>query len=124
MFTKPFTNFTTTPQRRLDIEIGVSYSEDLEKVERLTIEALSDLEFLLKSKPIELYFKEFAASSINYTLRIWINYPDNNSFLKTRHNVIKNIKKLYDKHNITIPFPIRTIEISKQDASKTQEDVN
>jgi small conductance mechanosensitive channel len=111
MFTKPFINFTTTPKRRLDLKIGVSYSDDLELVEKVTKEALEDIEERIPLD-IEVYFQEFGSSSINLEARLWIKYPGNQDFLKARHKAIKHIKKAYDKNGITIPFPIRTLEFN------------
>lgn len=113
MFTKPFTNFTTTPKRRIDIEVGVSYEDDLEKVEKVTKEALLNINEIIKDEEPEVFFKEFADSSINLVARIWIHYPENQAFLKARHKAIINIKKHYDKNGISIPFPIRTIVMDK-----------
>ena len=113
MFTKPFTNFTTTPKRRIDVEVGVSYEDDLEKVEKVTKEALLNINEIIKDEEPEVFFKEFADSSINLVARIWIHYPENQAFLKARHKAIINIKKHYDKNGISIPFPIRTIVMDK-----------
>ena len=113
MFTKPFTNFTTTPKRRIDIEVGVSYEDDLEKVEKVTKEALLNINEIIKDEEPEVFFKEFSDSSINLVARIWIHYPENQAFLKARHKAIINIKKHYDKNGISIPFPIRTIVMDK-----------
>lgn len=113
MFTKPFTNFTTTPKRRIDIEVGVSYEDDLEKVEKVTKEALLNINEIINDEEPEVFFKEFSDSSINLVARIWIHYPENQAFLKARHKAIINIKKHYDKNGISIPFPIRTIVMDK-----------
>lgn len=114
MFTQPFINLTTTPYRRLDLEVGVSYSDDLEEVTRITKEALESVEERIKNKEIEVFFTEFGASSINLTARIWVPYPKGQTFLLARHNAIINIKKAYDKNGITIPFPIRTLDFGDQ----------
>ncbi|MEE3080062.1 MAG: mechanosensitive ion channel family protein [Bdellovibrionota bacterium] len=113
MFTKPFTNFTTTPKRRIDIEVGVSYEDNLEKVEKVTKEALLNINEIINDEEPEVFFKEFSDSSINLVARIWIHYPENQAFLKARHKAIINIKKHYDKNGISIPFPIRTIVMDK-----------
>lgn len=110
MFTKPFINFTTTPDRRIDLNIGVSYGDDLEKVENITAEALQGIEQRIPDRDIEIYLNEFGDSSINLTARMWVHYPENQSYLKARHTAIKNIKKAYDENGITIPFPIRTLD--------------
>jgi small conductance mechanosensitive channel len=113
MFTKPFINFTTTPRRRLDISIGVSYSDDLEKVEDVTKKALMDIEQRIQNEEIEIFFEEFGSSSINLQARVWIHYPGNQDYLKAQHTAIIAIKKAYDKNDITIPFPIRTLDFAK-----------
>jgi len=118
MFTKPLKNYTTTPTRRLDIDVGISYNDDLEFVEKLTTDTLSTLEGRTQEKPIEFFYKEFGASSINFEARIWINYPDDNNFMRTRHAAIIKIKKAFDKNNISIPFPIRTIEMADNKTDK------
>lgn len=110
MFTKAFINLTTTPKRRLDLTIGVSYSDDLKKVEEVTLEVLSKIEERVDDMDAEVFYEEFGASSINLSARIWIHYPGNNAFLKARHKAIMNIKKAFDENGITIPFPIRTLD--------------
>lgn len=110
MFTKPFINLTTTPKRRLDLKVGVSYNDDLDKVAKVTHEAVSSIEQRIQGEDIDVFFEEFDSSSINLTVRVWVHYPENKSYLKARHNAILRIKAAYDKNDITIPFPIRTLE--------------
>jgi len=110
LFTEPFINFTTTPKRRVDIKVGVSYGDDLNKVERVTKEALEEIEERCIGKDIQVYYTDFGSSSINLVAHIWITYTKNISFLKARHQAIINIKEAYDKNDISIPFPIRTID--------------
>lgn len=110
MFTKPFINLTTTPSRRLDLKVGVSYSDDLEKVTSVAKEALQSVEERVQNKEVEVFFEEFGDSSINFTARLWINYPRNQAFLKARHQAVLKIKAAFDREGITIPFPIRTID--------------
>lgn len=110
MFTKPFTNLTTTPKRRVDIKVGVSYADNLRIVEKVTKNALSNIDQRIKSFDIEVFFEEFDASSINFTARFWIFYPGNNSYLKARHEAIIKIKEAFEQNDITIPFPIRTLD--------------
>ena len=110
MFTKPFINYTTTPRRRVDIEVGVSYGDNLRQVENVVKSALENIEGRIHSEPIEVYFKEFGDSSINFEARIWVEYPGNKNFLKARHEAVIAIKEKFDENGITIPFPIRTLD--------------
>ncbi len=110
MFEKPLHNFSGVPKRRLDIEVGVSYGDDLEKVEKVLYECLEELEGRVEEKPLEIFYKEFGSSSINCDVRIWVHYPKNLNYLKVRHAAVKAIKKAFDANDITIPFPIRTLD--------------
>ena len=110
MFTEPFINYTTTPERRLDLEVGVSYGDDLRAVTDITKSALEKIEERIEDKDVEVYFKEFGGSSINLSARVWIKYPENQAYLKARHNAVINIKEAFDENDITIPFPIRTLD--------------
>jgi small conductance mechanosensitive channel len=114
MFTKPFVNYTSTPKRRVDIEVGVSYDDNLKKVENLTKDALESLDGRVQNIDVEVYFTEFASSSINLSARVWINYLNGAAFLKARHEAIMKIKEKYDEGGITIPFPIRSLDFGDQ----------
>ncbi len=109
MFTKPVTNYTSTPRRRIDLEVGVSYEDDLELVEDVTKSAVKLIPNIIDSVEPEVFFHQFGDSSINLTVRVWIKYHNEKAFLESRHRAVILIKQSYDKHGITIPFPIRTI---------------
>lgn len=121
LFTKPFINLTTTPYRRLDLKLGVSYSDDLEKVERVTKEALIDIEERFIGKDVDVFFTDFDSSSINLVVHLWVKYPQDKSLLRACHKAIKNIKKSYERNNITIPFPIRTLDFGTKGEKLTSE---
>lgn len=110
MFTKPVTNYTRTPKRRVDIPVGVSYGDNLHRVEEVTIAALSKMENLIPGHQIELFYTEFGDSSINFTVRYWIKYNGGVEYLRAKHLGIKMIKDAFDANDITIPFPIRTLD--------------
>lgn len=111
MFTSAITNFTKTNLRRIELVVGVSYNENLRKVADISIESI-------KKSPInyfgeiEFYFTQFADSSINFSLRFWVDYTIPKNYMNSIHEAIIAIKEAFDKNGITIPFPIRTIEIS------------
>ncbi len=110
MFTEAFINYTTTPKRRVDLEVGVSYADDLDKVEEITKKALESVDNRLAEKDVEFFYQEFDSSSINFVARVWIHYPGNQSFLMAKHEMVKKIKSAFDRNGITIPFPIRTMD--------------
>lgn len=121
MFTKPLENISGTPRRRLDLELGVSYAEDLRSVTQLIKKSLESLEDRVINKPVEVFFKEFGTSSINCEVRVWISYPSHQTYLETRHDMIVRIKEAFDHNDITIPFPIRTLDFGIKGGESLEE---
>jgi len=107
---KKIINYTITGERRIDLQIGVSYGEDLERVQKITLDAIKTVEGVRTDKDIIFDYYGFGDSSVNYNLRFWIYFPGEINILVIINQVFIAIKKAYDAHDITIPFPIRTLD--------------
>ncbi len=103
-------NYSYTGRRRIDLECGVSYGDDLEKVKKVVREAIENEVDHNSNQPVEIYFKEFGDSSINFVLRFWRNITSQADYLEATDAAVVAIKKAFDANNITIPFPIRTLD--------------
>ena len=110
IFQNPVTNYTKTYDRRIDLEVGVSYGEDLQRVKEITLNAMDGMPGLLPNKEVKLFYTGFGESSINFVLMLWIHYPDEPGYLEARSEAIMRVKKAFDANDITIPFPIRTLD--------------
>lgn len=112
VFENPIVNFTVRGTRRVDISVGVSYGEDLEKARRVAMEAVSAVPSRLPDRDVELFYEEFAESSIDFTVRFWIPFAVQKDYLAARSDAIIRIKQAFDANGITIPFPIRTLDFA------------
>lgn len=110
VFQNPIENYSLLGKRRIDLTIGVSYGEDLERVRDITLKAVKNLEGISTDTETTMFYQEFGDSSINYLLRIWTNNPEQPNFLRVGSEAIIAIKKAYDANDIMIPFPIRTLD--------------
>ncbi len=110
VFQNPIENYSLLGKRRLDLNVGVSYGEDLEKVREITLNAVKNLEGLSKFDETTMFYQEFGDSSINFVIRFWIESPDQPTYLSVGSEAIIRIKKAYDQNDIMIPFPIRTLD--------------
>jgi len=106
----PIENFSLLGKRRMDLTVGVSYGEDLEKVRQVTLQAIEGISGLSPTDTVTFFFTEFSDSSINFTLRIWAASPDQPEYLRVQSEAIMRIKQAFDENGITIPFPIRTLD--------------
>ncbi|TDH28978.1 mechanosensitive ion channel [Segetibacter sp. 3557_3] len=110
VFQNPIENFSMFGKRRMDLTVGVSYGEDLEKVKAITLNAVRDMEGLSADEQPTLFFTGFDESSINFVIRLWAKSPEQPNYLQVQSDAIIKIKKAFDDNNITIPFPIRTLD--------------
>ncbi len=110
IFQNTLTNHSRSGERRVSLECGVSYDEDLEKVKSLVLESLRSLSVCKQNKNPQVFFKEFGDGSINFEARFWIDYSSQADYWGATSDAIIAIKKCFDQNNITIPFPIRTLD--------------
>lgn len=110
VFQNPIENFSLLGKRRLDLEVGVSYGDDLQKVKDVTLAAVKEIKNLSKEDDTTLFFREFGESSINFIIRLWVASPEQPVYMGVGSDAIMRIKKAYDENNIIIPFPIRTLD--------------
>lgn len=111
----PMKNYTLTTKMRVFLECGVGYESDLDHVEQLTKQTICDTFDQIKSPDdVEFYFTEYGGSSINYLCRFWIDAENALEKMRSKSKAIIEIKKAYDKENINIPFPIRTLQFDNK----------
>lgn len=109
----PFKNFSRTPRGRIILTCGVGYESDLPKVQEITENAIKEIFDQRPGESVQFFYTEFGDSSINYQLRFWANVANQGDVYKAQHDAILAIKAAYNKNNINIPFPIRTLDFDK-----------
>lgn len=111
VFENPICNYSATGQRRVDIKVGVSYGDDLEKVRRVAVKAVEQVSTRKADTEVELFFEELGESSINLVVRFWIDFASKQSdYLQARSEAIERLKRTFDESGITMPFPTRTLD--------------
>jgi small conductance mechanosensitive channel len=111
VFENSIKNYSTRGKRRVDLTIGVSYGDDLDKARKVALAAVEGIPGRLADREAELFYEEVAESSINFTLRFWIEFHSQADYLRARSEAILRIKKAFDDHGVTIPFPTRTLDL-------------
>lgn len=109
VFTNPLINFSTG-ERRVDLSCGVSYGDDLERASEVALMAVNGLQNIRRDRPVDLYFESFGDSSIDFVVRFWIDFKNETEFLRAKSDALIAVKKAFDDADITIPFPIRTLD--------------
>jgi small-conductance mechanosensitive channel len=108
------TNFYA-PEREMSVlvQVGVGYGSDLERVERVTVEVATDVMKTVPGGMAEnqpfIRYHTFGESSINFSVILRAKeFTD--QYLIT-HEFIKRLQRRYQQEKISIPFPIRTVQL-------------
>ncbi len=118
LFQNILVNDSTNKMRRIDLGVGVSYGEDLERVREIAINAVEHVPGRMKEKEISLVYEAFGDSSINFIIMIWVDFESQLNYLQAQSEAIIAIKKAFDKNDIMIPFPIRTLDFGIKGGEK------
>lgn len=107
------TKFWPGPYRRVNFDITVDYSSNLEKVIELLKKAIDEENLVVKNDQVSnlVVFKEFSNSGVTFTLYFWVSkeyYFDAINSLSIR------IKKLFDENKISIPYMIVDLRVTQK----------
>ncbi len=123
----PITNYNIAGIRRIDLECGISYGDDLDKVKKIALEAINSAEHTINESETTVLFNSFGDSSINFTARYWVKFDTKkNDYLIGIDSGVRALKKAFDDNDIMIPFPIRTLDFGIKGGEKLDEvmDIN
>ncbi len=116
--TNRMTNWTYSNNKgRIDINIGVSYSSDLDTVRRLLIEAAIEHPRCSQQNKAECYLVNFGDNSVNFILYFWVDDIIEGR-IQPRSDILFSIWKKFKEHNIKIPCPQRDIHIKNPESIK------
>ncbi|HUU29263.1 MAG TPA: mechanosensitive ion channel family protein [archaeon] len=99
-------NYTQYPIRRIDIELGVAYKEDISKVRKILFDVAARNPLSLEEPAPIFIFKGYGDSSIDLLFGVWVKKEN---FLLLTNSIKEEIKAAFDENGIEIPFPHRTL---------------
>lgn len=95
---------------RFRYPVGVSYSEDPEKIRQLLMEVMDEHPGILKNPPPDVWFDEFGDSSLNFNLMVWTSmYVQRPKALRSQ--LYFSVFKKFKENGVEIPFPQRDLHI-------------
>lgn len=101
-------NLTPDTMRRIELVIGIGYSDDIDLAKSTALEIMkSDPRTLEDPKPTVLVY-ELGESSVNLGIRCHVANAD---YFVAKCELTERIKKRYDRLGISIPFPQRDLHI-------------
>ena len=107
------TNYSANATRRVDMVIGVSYSDDLDKVRGTIQELVAADDRILDEPACTIAVSALADSSVNFVVRPWVKTSD---YWPVMFDLTEAIKKRFDKEGISFPFPQQDVHLYKASA--------
>lgn len=102
------------------IVVGVDYNIPPSKVKDALMHATVHAEGVQKEPVPKIYLKDFGDFAITYEIKFWM--LNHQAFNDVCDAIRTNVWYEFKRQKITIPFPIRTLEINRRLAAKPQEE--
>ena len=118
LFRNVLRNYSTLGVRRIEVPVGISYADDIEKASEVIVEKINQFDFVIRKDETAVYAEGFGDSSINLLVWFWIKYPGEPDFMTVRHKGVVAVKQALDAADISIPFPIRTLDFGIKGGEK------
>lgn len=105
-------NYTVSGKRRIDLDFGVDYEDDLDKALEVLLACAAADERILKTPEPWCKVTALADSSVTCTLRFWVKSKD---FLAAGPDMVKTAKAALEAAGVTFPYP-QQVEMSRAQA--------
>ena len=102
------TNYSKEARRRVDWTVGIGYGDDVNKAKAVLRQLTDNDKRILKDPEVFIALSELGDSSVNLTMRAWVNAAD---FWAVFFEMNENIYNTFAKEGINIPFPQMDVHV-------------
>ena len=102
------TNFSTQETRRVDWTFGIGYGDDVDKAKEIIRNIVESDERVLKDPAVFIALGEMADSSVNLTVRVWVNAAD---YWGVFFDTNEKVYHAFNAGGINIPFPQMDVHV-------------
>jgi small conductance mechanosensitive channel len=108
LWNRTIKNFSRLPTRRVDIVVGISYSDDIDAAQKVLLDLLRGDKRVLADPAPQVLVTGLGDSAVNLNLRCWTKADDYWALL---FETTKAAKQCLDAAGISIPFPQRDVHL-------------
>ncbi len=111
--TAPIVNYSTLPNRRLEVTVGVGYGDDLKKAQQLLLQIAKDNPNILQSPAPFVQVTNLGESTVDLML---FAYATNGNFGAAKSTTLEQIRNQLLENGLNIPYPQRDLHVYHHDA--------
>ena len=120
LVTESVTNWTLSNRAaRFEIEVGVAYGSDVDKVKKLLLDVVEKHRRIKKLPKPQALFHAFGDSALIFRVRGWIYNID--EIFEVKSDVHFAIEEVFNKNGIQIPFPQRDVHLHSVTKTNTKK---
>jgi small conductance mechanosensitive channel len=108
-------NYAANGTRRVDLSVGISYNDDMQKARDLLLDMLTNDERVLQDPAPFVGVSELGDSSVNLTVRPWVKAD---AYWDVFFDMNQRMKEVLDENDISIPFPQQDVHIITNEPAK------
>ena len=108
------TNATGVNERRVDLEFGIGYDDDIDQAHGVLEEIVSAHPKVLKEPATTIRLHTLADSSVNFVVRPWTKTSD---YWTVYWDITREVKNRFDAEGIGIPYPQQDVHLHLADDS-------
>jgi small conductance mechanosensitive channel len=101
-------NVTAQTERRVDLEFGIGYDDDIELAERVLADIVSAHDKILEDPEPNIRLHTLGDSSVNFVVRPWVKTDD---YWDVYWDLMREVKLRFDREGISIPYPQRDVHL-------------
>ena len=110
LYTSPMTVNTAYSQRRLEFDVGIGYENNIVDAQRVILNVLKAAPTVSKLAEPSVIATALADSSVVLRVRWFIDDGTQTNRVASINEVIILVKEALEKANISIPFPVTTLD--------------
>lgn len=106
------TNVTDQQRRRVDVEVGIHYNDDIKLAKKIAMDIMDDCEYILRDEENNVVVKKLSDSSIILEIRMWAN---TDQYWDAKFYLNEAIKEAFDRNGIHIPYNQLDVNVHQMD---------
>ena len=111
--TASIVNYSSLPQRRFDVSVGVGYEDDLQKARELLLRIAREEPLVLDDPAPAVRVANLGESSVDLVLQA---FAANTDFVDARSWVVEAVRNQLIGNGLSIPYPQRDLHVYHHDA--------
>lgn len=111
--TAPIINYSSLPQRRFEVTVGVGYNDNLQQAREILLRIANDEPLVLDDPAPVVRVLNLGESSVDLVLQAFVANED---FIEARSRVVEAVHNQLIANGLSIPYPQRDLHVYHRDA--------